>query len=307
MGVEILPPGFSELVALSVEDWDWDILPGSDEEVWDSLMSQIFLGSTVRSAQAKYVKEVLDPFISYNVAWEVDTIGWSDKLFDRIREEKARIPNTPGEGHKRGILNVVEQDVVDLKVSRTIYHALNFFNNRGICMDKILRIENDLSETEKLVHLASREIFNVSYVKAVLWLYGCGIAREVVPPNAHIINFLKQYGYLGSAWVGYNRPPDWQIFSVVRGRMQEVARQVSAELGEQITPKQAQSAVWYLQTCRGLLSTRYRGRLLPQKLIGFLEFQGWKIWDLEEAILDVERLDDLKEDLKSFIRLSWSI
>lgn len=304
MGIEILPEGFSDLVALSVEYWDWDVLSESDEEVWDSLMSQIFLGSTVRSAQAKYVKEVLDTFISYNVAWEVDTEGWSNKLLDRIREETARIPNTRGEGYKRGILNLVEQDVADLKVSRTIYHALNFFNNHGICMDKILRIENDLRETENLVDLASREIYNVSYVKAVLWLYGCGIARELAPPNAHVINFLRQYGYLGPAWGGYDRPPDWQIFSVLCDRIREVARQVSEKLGEQITPKQAQAAVWYLQTCRGLLSRQYSGRLSPRRLIGFLEYQGWEIGDLEEAILDVERLDDLVEDLKSFIKLS---
>lgn len=285
-----------------MEYWDWDNLPGSDEEVWDSLMSQIFLGSTVRSAQAKYVKEVLDPFISYDVAWEVDTEGWSGRLLERIREEKARISNTPGAGYKMAILNLVEQDIANFKVSRTVFDALKFFDNYGICMNEVLRIENDLRETENLVDLARREIFNVSYVKAVLWLYGCGIARELVPPNAHVLNFLRQHGYLGHAWEGYDRPPDWQIFSVVRDRIQEVARQVSSELGEQITPKQAQAAVWYLQTCKGLLSSRYSGQLSPRRLMGFLEYQGWKISDLEEAILDVEQLDDLAEDLKSCIR-----
>ena len=114
LGIDMLPSGFSDLVTISVEYWDWDILPKRDEDVWDSLMSQIFLGSTVRSAQAKYVKEVLDPFISYDVAWKADTDGWSDRLLDRIREEKARIPNTPGESYKRVILNLVEQDVANL-------------------------------------------------------------------------------------------------------------------------------------------------------------------------------------------------
>jgi len=300
----MLPDGFSDLVALSVEQWDWDILPENDEDVWDSLMSQIFLGATVRSAQAKYVKEVLAQFVSYNVAWNVDTKDWSSRVLDRIRKEKARIPNTPGESYKRAILNLVEQDVADLAVSRTIYTALNFFNNWNIGVKEILRIEDDTKETGDLVDLASREIHNVSYVKAVLWLYGCGIARELVPPNAHVINFLRQYGYLSSAWTGYDKPPDWQIFSVCCEKMCNVSQQVSIELGEKVTPKQAQSGVWYLQTCKGLLSSRYSGSLTPSKLIDFMEYQDWDIGDLAEVILDVEQLEDLEEALKVFIKLS---
>jgi hypothetical protein len=302
--LKILPDGFTDLVSLSLEQWDWDILPENDEDVWDSLMSQIFLGATVRSAQAKYVKEVLEQFISHDVAWEVDTNDWSSRVLDRIRKEKAKIPNTPGESYKSAILNLVEQDVADLSVSRTIYDALNFFNNYNICTAEIIRIENDTKETKDLVDLISREIHNVSYVKAVLWLYSCGIAREVVPPNAHVINFLRQYGYLSSAWTRYDQPPDWQIFSVLCEKMCDVSQQVSIELGEQVTPKQAQSGVWYLQTCKGLLSSWYSGRLTPSKLIDFMKYQDWDIGDLAEAILDVEQLEDFEEDLKAFIKIS---
>ena len=299
----MLPTRFSELVALSLEHWNWDVLPENDGEGWDALMSQIFLGATVRSAQAKYVKEALDGFISYDVAWEVDTEDWSSRVLDRIGEERARIPNTPGESYKAGILGLVEQDVADLKVSRTIYHALIFFKNNGVCCNKILDIENDLAETNDLVDLASRSIFNVSFVKAVLWLYSCGIARELVPPNAHVINFLRQNGYLGSAWSGYDRPPDWQIYSILCDRMRDVSNQVSIELGERVTPKQAQSGVWYLQTCKSLLSSHYSGRLNPGKLIDFMEYQNWTIEDLAEAIVDVEKLENLEESLKAYVRL----
>jgi len=299
----MLPSRFSDLVALSLEQWDWDVLPENDGEVWDALMSQIFLGATVRSAQARYVKEALDEFISYDVAWEVDTEDWSSGFLDRIGEEIARISNTPGESYKAGILGLVEQDVADLKVSRTIYDALIFFDCDGVCIKKILDIENDLAETNDLIDSASRSVFNVSYVKAVLWLYSCGIARELVPPNAHVINFLKQSGYLGSTWSGYDRPPDWQIYSVLCDRMRNVSNQVSIELGERVTLKQAQSGIWYLQTCKSLRSSHYSGRLNPGKLIDFLEHQNWTIEDLAEAILDVEKLENLEESLKAYIRL----
>jgi len=299
----MLPSRFSDLVALSLEQWDWDVLPENDGEVWDALMSQIFLGATVRSAQARYVKEALDGFISYDVAWEVDTENWSSRVLDRIGEEKARIPNTPGESYKAGILGLVEQDVADLKVSRTIYDALNFFDCDGVCMKKIFDIENNLAETNDLVDSASRSVFNVSYVKAVLWLYSCGIARELAPPNAPVINFLRQNEYLGSAWSGHDRAPDWQIYSVLCDRMRDVSNQVSIELGERVTPKQAQSGIWYLQTCKSLVSSHYSGRLNPGKLIDFLEYQNWTIEDLAEAILDVEKLENLEESLKTYIRL----
>jgi len=37
-------------------------------------------------------------------AGEVDTEDWSSRVLDRIEKERARIPNTPGESYKAGIL-----------------------------------------------------------------------------------------------------------------------------------------------------------------------------------------------------------
>ena len=49
-------------------------------------------------------------------------------------------------------------------------------------------------------------IYNVRYTKGVLWLYSCGIAEDLAPPNNHTIKFLDECGYPGFGWLkGANR------------------------------------------------------------------------------------------------------
>lgn len=297
----MLPEGFSNLVAISIENWDWDVLPREDAEVWDKLLYPVFLGRTVRSAQVGYVKAVLDPYLRMEAARALRTDPyWSKKVLRRIDLELGSILGTPGEGLKRAILNTVAQDVQNLNLSRTLDTALSFFERFDIGVEKIENIRNDDSSTKELVDHATREIYNVSYVKAVLWLYDCGIAYNLVPPNSHVRRFLADCGYPRFGW-SRDQPEDWEIFALACDKMSNVAQQVAAELGRPITSKQAQAAVWYLQTCRGLLSRKYARRLSPQTLIDFLKGQRWSIDRLADRLDDIERLENLAEDLKMFL------
>ena len=300
-GLAMLPEGFYDLVALVVENWDWDVLPDEDTEVWDALLYPVFLGRTVRSAQASYVKEVLDSYLRMEAVEAVRTDAhWSERVMETINSELGSISGSPGEGLKSAILNTVAQDVQNLNLSRTLDTAMSFFEKYGIDVEKIRGIRNDNSRTKELVDYATREIFNVSYIKAVLWLYDCGIAYKLVPPNSHVKRFLEECGYPGFGW-SRDQPEDWQIFALACAKMSEVAQQVASELGQAITPKQAQAAVWYLQTCRGLLPRKYARRLSPQSLITFLHNQRWDIDELARRVTDVEELENLTEDLKIFL------
>jgi hypothetical protein len=64
----------------------------------------------------------------------------------------------------------------------------------------------------ELVYLAARDVNKVKYIKAVLWFYGCGIAKDLAPPNAHVTRFLDECGYLGFGW-SRDMPADWQVFT----------------------------------------------------------------------------------------------
>lgn len=281
--------------------WDWDTLPQSDDDIWDSLLSTVFLGATVRTAQAIYMKEVLGSMIELNVAKAVATDPvWSQKVIKVINSELASISGTPGEGLKRAILHSVTNDAQSLDLSRTINTAFNFITKNKLSVKKIEQIQDNFKETLNLVDLAAREIYNVRYVKAVLWFYGCGIAENIVPPNGHVIRFLRECGYSG---FGSQRDPpdDWQIFTPACACMKNVSQEVETALGKKISPKQAQTAVWYLQTCKGLLPRNYKSKLNPFLLMDFLDLQRWDIPELDQKIASIEELESLAFDLKSFI------
>ena len=201
---------------------------------------------------------------------------------------------------KKAILNTVAQDVQNLNLSRTLDTALSFFERFDIGAEKIKSIRNDDNRTKELVDYATREIHNVSYIKSILWLYDCGIAYNLVPPNSHVKRFLAECGYPGFGW-SRDQPEDWQIFALACNKMSEVAQQVATELNQHISAKQAQAAVWYLQTCRGLLPRKFARRLSPQTLIDFLKNQKWDIGELAERLSDIEKLEGLTEDLKNFL------
>jgi hypothetical protein len=295
----MLPVGFSDLVKLVIEGWNWDELPKQRDAIWDALLYPIFLGATVRSAQAAYVKEVLADILKFKAAHTVPTDPiWSKKALAIINNEMNSINGTLGEGFKRAILQIAAADIESLDLSRTIGTALNFFDKYGITVQRIKNLQNDTGGTLDLVDLAAREIHNVRYIKGVLWLYGCGIAKDLVPPNSHVTRFLNECGYPGFGW-SRDLPDDWQIFTPACNCMRDVAKQVEAELKQPITSKQAQAAVWYLQTCRGLLPQGNARQLTPITLIAFMKAQKWDIRKLSQMLDDVEQLESLASDLKA--------
>jgi len=158
----MLPEGFPHLVAATIRNWYWDQLPRSDDEVWDALLRPVFLGQTIRQAQANCVKQVLDSFLRRTEAQKVRfELGWSTRVLRRIEEELRSITGTPGEGFKRAILNTVAQDASNLNLGRTLDTALSFFERYGIGAELIRNIQSDRGATAELVDRATREIHNV--------------------------------------------------------------------------------------------------------------------------------------------------
>lgn len=297
----MLPHGFSELVKLVISEWDWDDLPAKDSDIWEALLSTVFLGATVRSAQAGYVKDVLGDVLEFEAAGSVfSDPDWSNKALKTLNAELGSIGGTPGEGFKRAILLTVIRETERYDLSRTIGDALTFFTKNKVDIAKIKSLEKDTKGSMDFVAHAAASIHNVRYIKAVLWLYGCGIARKLVPPNAHVTRFLHDCGFPGFGW---SKEPedDKSIFAPVCSCMKKVAEMVESELKKSITPKQAQAAVWYLQTCRGLLPRGQKSQLTPHGLIDFLETQKWSIGMLGSMVGNVEELENLATELKAFL------
>jgi len=125
-------------VALVLEDWDWDMLPKKDGEIWDALLSTVFLGAVVRTAQAAYVKEALGDLIAFDAAKAVPTDPvWRSKVLKVINAKLGSIAGTPGEGFKRAILQIVTHEVENFDLSRTIGTALKFLSAHTVNIQKI--------------------------------------------------------------------------------------------------------------------------------------------------------------------------
>jgi hypothetical protein len=295
----MLPDGFSDLVDLVIQDWDWDNLPKTNSDIWDALLYPIFLGRSVRSAQAAYAKDIMSHMIDYASAKKIPTDPvWSKKASALIDMELGAIRGTPGEGLKKAILEYVRQEVVSLSLSRTIGGALEFFEKNGICVKKIASLKDDEKNTNELV-AGIDKVFNVGIIKGVLWLYSCGIAKDLVPPNNHTITFLDDCGYPGFSW-SRNPPADWIRYAPACKAMKDVAQKVSAELEKQVTPKQTQFAAWYLQTSKGLL-TGHKSWLTPKLLIEYLDSRRLTIEKFNKILDNVEELEKTGMDLKSFL------
>lgn len=264
-----------------------------------------FLGENIRSAQAWYAKKVLAPHLTMTDAQRARSDpNWSRGILRVIDAELNAIQRTPGEGLKRAILENVRRSITS-DLAETLYTALQFFRTHNVDVQKIRRIRNSHQETINLVDYAAREIHNVGYTKAVLWLYDCGIADDLAPPNTQNRRFLTECGYSGFGWSRYGMAEDRQIFAPLCKSMCEVANIVSEQLKrkEPVTAKQVQLAAWYLESCRGLPGMgRYGNRLSPKVLLSFLESRGWDIDDLSEKLGDVERVGDLGEELRNFVR-----
>ena len=298
----MLPDGFSNLANLVIEDWDWDKLPTSISDIWDALLYPIFLGRSVRSAQATYAKDILGHMIDFNSAQSLPTDPkWSKKAAALIDMELGGIHGTPGEGLKKAILETVRKEIVSLSISQTIGDALLFFDANEMSVKKIASLKDDEINTKELVASIASSIHNVRYIKGVLWLYSCGIAKDIVPPNHHTITFLDDCGYPGFGW-SKNPPEDWEIFAPACKAMKDVANKVSTELGKTITPKQAQFAAWYLQTSKGLLVS-HKNSLTPRLLLEFLDSKSLSLDRFNEMLDDIEELDKVATDLKIFLGL----
>ena len=89
-------------------------------------------------------------------------------------------------------MQIASREVESLDLGRTLGTALDFFNLTRLNVQIITNLQNDYSQTQELVDLAARSTHNVRYVKAVLWLYSCGIAEDLVPPNSYVTRFLHE-------------------------------------------------------------------------------------------------------------------
>jgi len=71
---------------------------------------------------------------------------------------------------------------------------------------------------------------------------------------------------------------------------------------ESVTVRDVQLAIWYYKSSQNLLHNSKSKKLLtPQRLLDYLKFKGMKLSEFGDELTDVEREDNLADDLKDFL------
>lgn len=274
--------------------------PKDTTEIWNGLIYPFFLGPRTKSAQTVYVSDVLYDWVEYSVAVRSLTdSSWSKKMLDDIKSELKSIRGSPGEGHKRVILSATSTTVRKGELVRTIADAYGFFSKKKIDPTSMKKMENDKAQQSKFIAEAVDSIYGFGIVKSVFWLYGMGIGHQLVPTNLHVRKFLRSCGYKETAFL--NDTPDLYTFAPACKRMQEVASNVSTSLGRTVTPKVCQHSAWLFYACKGLLSRSKAGLLTFKTLLDYLDSRSWTPETLDDVLGNIERVDDLADDLAAFL------
>lgn len=117
----MIPDGFRDLTSLVIKDWHWDDLSTEDAQVWDAFLYPVFLGATIRSAQAAYIKEVLYDILDFeNVHTILNDPVWSKNVLKVLNRQLNSVKGTSGEGLKKAILKAAIQKVERLDLSRRL-------------------------------------------------------------------------------------------------------------------------------------------------------------------------------------------
>jgi hypothetical protein len=299
-----LPDGFYDLVELYTKSSRRTSLPKSVYDVWDALIYPLFLGENTRSAQASYVCDMLhNDFLTYRKAKKaLNDPSWSKKVASALNHRLSSIKGSNAEGYKRAILALLRNQAERGELIETITSAIDFFNIYKPIHKYIDKIKKDTDAQKEFVVLSARGIFNVGIIKSVIWLYSCGIGKEIVPPTSHIRRFLSESGISYFDW-SLNGMSDEEAFAPACRYISDIANSCTILIGKKITPKEIQNAVWYYETCKSLIAhSKLSKHLTPRNLIQYLNSNNWTLRNLGDIIDDIERIDDLSQSIKDFLK-----
>lgn len=277
-------------------------MPRNTSDIWDALIYPTFLGKDIRSAQASFLSDLLRPYLDYaHRAAATSDAHWGDGVQAEIDAARRFIPpGSPGSGLKRVALASAEKLRKEGVLADMVASAELFFQSRNVAPALIRRIAGDRHGQMDLVANAAHEISHFGATKAVLWLYDLGLGRELAPPNRQIRRFLREWGRSDASLD--DDADDLHAFPIAcRYMRDDVAANVSRDLGRAVSSWRCQHAAWLWQTCRALLAPhRKASRLTVQRLLDFLDTNGWPPETLDDRVGSIEEIESVAADLAAF-------
>lgn len=152
-----------------------------------------------------------------------------------------------------------------------------------------------------------RHIWRLGLTKSILLLNGMGLALDHCPPSWQVLKFAEEeLGRHFSPLLFQGEPPansvQWSEAFTAIGDTRKVARQLASTIPG-VTTADVGNALWYWKSGQNLLTrSPLRKKLSPSMLLVFLKSQKQSLTDFGKEMGDIDAVDQLTSDLKSYLR-----
>ena len=302
----MLPEGFEDLVRRVIEEDPATsrYLPRSKHEIWKNFVWGVFLDQNRLEAESNYVYDVVDSAGLFEPS-KVRKLGirWGDKMCKVCRREMRNV-----DGRKRGILQAVVHESSVEKATRCILESVRYFENitPSVIRKRTLTQEGTNELMTEIAYPRSEDhIFNIGLTKTILWLQSFGLGNHLCPPSRQAMKFVEEDLGIRLGREFEDEMGVWgYYFAPFLSEITKVAKKVEKTLNIPVTARDVGKAIWYYKSCQSLVATLRQGLkklLTPRVLLDFIDSRKWSLSDLAKRLTDIDEIDVLREDLRTFV------
>jgi hypothetical protein len=304
----MIPEGFENLVkkVLAEDPASERELPDSFNEIWNNFAWAVFLDANRSDAEVNYLYDVFNRVGLLNLR-TIRRLGleWTERIRETCQREIKGVT-----GRKEGLLKAMTHEALLEKATRCILESAEYFSQ--VSPEIIRERTGSQGETDELVTEIAypnspSHIYNIGLTKTILWLQSFGLALHAVPPSRQVLSFAEED--LEVDFMPRRYEDDelglWSYYFPLLKKMDEISVELGRSLKMPVTPRDVGKAIWYYKSCQSLVAqfrTGLKWKLTPKVLLRFLAIRGWTLGDLADRIGNIDEIDELANDLRTFIQ-----
>ncbi len=285
MGV---PKGFYDLVALAMKERPE--LPKTKEELWEKLLSVIFMGGKRSEPDIQFIIKLLKSknLVQFEQVLAIKGEDWRDKVGELLNERMPRIQDAD----IKLVLKEFQKEI--FRISYSIKGSARFLNN--ITPESLAKDLDTKEKTWKFIDdLANNEdVSNVKYTKVILWLHSIGCGYDFCPPSSHMKKFINSD--IGPYYQFYE---DDKYF-MKKG--EEFSEEVKKTL-KGATARDVSVAIYYYMSLKNMMPQRsaVKKKCTPFAIIQFLKKKKMNLKGISVELADYESREKILEKLYEFL------
>lgn len=299
----MLPDGFIDLVEKIREENPLEqhsLKNKSMEKLWEDFTWVIFLDNNRNIAEVTYINKVLWDEGLLDRKWILNNSqqDWVDKTKTFISKYVKR-----QNGRKKGALNGLLSDLS--MPAQSLKQSAIFFKDKDVSPKFLRTVTVDKNSIDKFLgemsfqpnpltgRINPYKINKIGITKALLWLQIYGLTKDYCPPSRQIKDFVESWMKKDSSLI-HN---DFQYILYMRDFNKNEVKPIILES----TTRDAGLAVWYWKSTQNLLKGKVKKQLTPKKLLMYLDLEKLSLDKLDGTLSNIDKIDDLANDIKEFL------